>query len=311
MTRTALTVVDSSCGGLLGQAADEAPCIRDDRSNWLTRAALRNAADELAMLLYEARQGLAFLFASNEISTVVGLLAAWSLQMPVSLLDPDRPADTVAHLIEAYGPEVVIGGPDAILETLGYRSLPSVEAPHAPNIHLASSGPRAPIHPNLSLLLSTSGSTGSPKLVRLSRTAVRTNARQIAEALSIEPDDVGIAHLPLHYSYGLSVLTSHLVAGAAVSLTSARVTDTQLWQRVKEDSGTHFPGVPFHYTVLDRLGIDRVVPSSVRSFTQAGGHLDLATRIQCYDSIVKRGGRFYIMYGQTEAGPRIATVESA
>jgi acyl-coenzyme A synthetase/AMP-(fatty) acid ligase len=62
--------------------------------------------------------------------------------------------------------------------------------------------------------------------------------------------------------------------------------------------------------VLDRLGIKRLVPTSVNAFTQAGGHLDHQTRLRCYEAIVERGGRFYIMYGQTEAGPRITTLQS-
>ena len=80
----------------------------------------------------------------------------------------------------------------------------------------ASSFP--PIDPALQLLLSTSGTTGSQKYVRLSRDAVVANARQIAQALAIDERSVGIAHLPLHYSYGLSVVTSHLASGGRICL---------------------------------------------------------------------------------------------
>jgi acyl-coenzyme A synthetase/AMP-(fatty) acid ligase len=144
----------------------------------------------------------------------------------------------------------------------------------------------------------------------LARSAVVANARQIVRALSIDATDVGIGHLPLHYSYGLSVVTSHLFAGASISLTNAQVTEAAFWGRISEDSGTHFPGVPFHYSVLDRLGVKRMVPSSVRTFTQAGGHLDHGTRLRCHQAISERGGRFYVMYGQTEAGPRMTTLQS-
>jgi acyl-CoA synthetase (AMP-forming)/AMP-acid ligase II len=305
-----MAVIDPSCGGLLGQRHHHDRCLRDDRLSWLTLGDVQDAVHGLAAQLSKARDGLVFLFASNEVPTVIGLLAAWSLRMPVALLDPNGSQDAVERLVRTYEPEVVLNGPAPILGTYGYQALPDDNGGHAPRVYFARPPLRAAINPELALMLSTSGSTGSPKFVRLSRSAVRTNARQIAGALSIEPSDVGIAHLPLHYSYGLSVLTSHLAVGAAVSLTGARVTDALLWQRVREDSGTHFPGVPFHYGVLDRLGIDRLVPPSVRSFTQAGGHLDLSRRARCYDAIVRRGGRFYIMYGQTEAGPRITTLQS-
>jgi acyl-CoA synthetase (AMP-forming)/AMP-acid ligase II len=126
----------------------------------------------------------------------------------------------------------------------------------------------------------------------------------------IDTADVGIAHLPIHYSYGLSIITSHLVAGAAISLTDLSITAPGFWKRIREDGGTHLPGVPFHYSVLDRLEIARTVPESVRTFTQAGGHPDHSLRLRSYRAITDRGGRFYIMYGQTEACPRITVLRS-
>jgi acyl-coenzyme A synthetase/AMP-(fatty) acid ligase len=299
---------EASCG-LLGPAADDRPCIKDDRSGWVSRSTLVQAADELGLRISQAGPGLVFLFASNDVSTVVGLLAAWSTRMPVALLDPRLSAEPVDRLLGTYRPEVVLGRQLAS-EDSRYHSLSIQHALGANVVNFARARCRSTVNPDLALLLSTSGSTGSPKFVRLARDAVVANARQIGRALSIDASDTGIAHLPLHYSYGLSVVTSHFFAGASVSLTNAQVTEPALWRRIGEDSGTHFPGVPFHYSVLDRLGVKRIVPSSVRTFTQAGGHLDHGTRLRCYQAISERGGRFYIMYGQTEAGPRITTLQS-
>lgn len=304
-----LVLSDGSGCGLLGAAADNRPCIKDDRSGWVSRSALIQAAGELGLRISQAGPGLVFLFASNEVSTVVALLAAWSARMPVALLDPRLSAESVERLIGTYRPEVVLGRQFAS-EDPSYHSVSIQHALGANVVNFARAPSRSAINPDLALLLSTSGSTGSPKFVRLARDAVIANARQIGRALSIDASDVGIGHLPLHYSYGLSVVTSHFIAGASVSLTNTQVTEAALWSRVGEDSGTHFPGVPFHYGVLGRLGIKRIVPSSVRTFTQAGGHLDLGTRLRCYQEILERGGRFYIMYGQTEAGPRITTLQS-
>jgi len=169
--------------------------------------------------------------------------------------------------------------------------------------------PDTAIAPELCLLLSTSGTTGSSKFVRLSYRAVTANAEQIATALRITAEDVAVEHLPVHYSYGFSVLASHLVRGAGVFLMDDSITAPSFWPKVQQARGTHFPGVPFHYTVLARFGLAHV-PGSVQTFTQAGGALDLGLQRKLQGQIAARGGRFFVMYGQTEAAPRMTTLPS-
>ena len=113
---------------------------------------------------------------------------------------------------------------------------------------------RLRISPALQLLLSTSGTTGSRKYVRLSREAIVANAHQIARALAIDERSVGVAHLPLHYSYGLSIVTSHLTAGGRICLVNDSITSPSFWSKIANAGGSHFPGVPFHYAALARLG---------------------------------------------------------
>ena len=167
-----------------------------------------------------------------------------------------------------------------------------------------------PIDPALQLLLSTSGTTGSQKYVRLSRDAVVANAGQIAEALAIDERSVGIAHLPLHYSYGLSVVTSHLTSGGRLCLINDSITSPSFWSKIENVGGSHFPGVPFHYVALARLGAG-LVPNSVKTFTQAGGALDLRVQTKIREWAAQRSGQFFVMYGQTEASPRMATLQHA
>ena len=287
-------------------ANPNARCVRDDRHGWISRDQLRGQVEELRARILDLEGGLIFLFGRNDVSTLIGLLAGWAARQPVALIDPDLPRDALARLVETYRPEILLG---AGWSNVGYDIF-SLQGELTPAAHVSSQRSQEPIHPDLALLLSTSGSTGSPKFVRLSFDAVSANARQISEALAITPEDIGIAHLPLHYSYGLSIITSHLVSGAAVSLMNGKVTELTFWRQIGDDGGTHFPGVPFHYTVLDRLGIKRLAPASITTFTQAGGHLDHQTRLRCYEAISARGGRFYVMYGQTEAGPRMTTLQS-
>lgn len=166
--------------------------------------------------------------------------------------------------------------------------------------------PAGGLHPDLSVLLSTSGSTGSPKLVRLSAGAIDSNARSIVDYLGITPDDRAITSLPLGYSYGMSVLNSHLAAGAQILLTARPVTDPGFWAFFREHHATGLAGVPYTYELLERLGFRDDPPPSLKAMTQAGGRLkpELITAYAQWSRA--RGVRFFPMYGQTEAAPRMA-----
>ena len=163
------------------------------------------------------------------------------------------------------------------------------------------------LHPDLALLLTTSGSTGSPKLVRLSLANVLANARSIAEYLGLRDTDRAITSLPLHYCYGLSVLNSHLVSGAAVVLTELSVADACFWDLVDDTGATSFAGVPVHLRAArGRPASATGAVPSLRYLTQAGGRMDPA-RVREYAELGRRRGwDLFVMYGQTEATARMA-----
>ncbi len=124
------------------------------------------------------------------------------------------------------------------------------------------------------MLLSTSGSTGSPKLVRLSRANIEANARSIAAYLDLRPTDRAMTSLPLHYCYGLSVLTSHLVAGASVVLTDLSVADECFWDLAR----VHWrhrasPACRTRSTSSTRATSPTATCRSLRYVTQAGGRM--------------------------------------
>ena len=162
------------------------------------------------------------------------------------------------------------------------------------------------LHPDLAVMLSTSGTTGSPKLVKLSHSNIHENARSIAEYLEITPERRAITNLPLHYSYGLSVLNSHLFAGASIVLTDLSVVDEDFWQLVRREQVTDLPGVPYTYELFEKVGLRSDPPESLRVMTQAGGRLP-PNLVRDYAEFARsRGIRFFVMYGQTEATARMA-----
>jgi acyl-CoA synthetase (AMP-forming)/AMP-acid ligase II len=162
------------------------------------------------------------------------------------------------------------------------------------------------LHPELALLMSTSGSTGSPKLVRLSSRGVASNAAAIADYLGIRSSDVAPTTLPLHYCYGLSVLHSHLAVGAAVLLTEESVTSPRFWDEVREARCTTLAGVPHTFELLDHAGFaDRELPH-LRYLTQAGGRMDPAAVRRWAELGERKGFGLVVMYGATEATARMA-----
>jgi len=166
--------------------------------------------------------------------------------------------------------------------------------------------PPPPLHPDLALLLSTSGSTGSPKLVRLSHTNVAANARSIASYLDLRPGDATVTSLPLTYCYGLSVLHSHLAAGATTVLTSARLVDPELWDLVERHDVSTLAGVPHSFQLFERMGLARMDLPALRRVTCAGGRLAPDQVVRWHDIGASRGWALYVMYGQTEATARMA-----
>ena len=164
------------------------------------------------------------------------------------------------------------------------------------------------LHPDLSLLLSTSGSTGSPKLVKLTNKNLEENSRSISRYLALTQLDRPITSLPIHYSYGLSVINSHLSIGATLLVTGEPVTAKLFWDFFCAGEATSIAGVPMTYVMLKKMRFERINIPSLRTLTQAGGRLPAEIVRWLSEISTERGYRFFVMYGQTEATARISYV---
>jgi acyl-CoA synthetase (AMP-forming)/AMP-acid ligase II len=162
------------------------------------------------------------------------------------------------------------------------------------------------LHPELALLLSTSGSTGGAKLVRLSYSNIQSNAEAIVQYLHLTRDDVGALTLPLYYSYGLSILNSHLSAGGSLYLSTLPPNHPDFIKSVDDAGCTNLSGVPYSYEIFERTGLRSHRFKSLRFMTAAGGRLPPETVLLYANYMASQGGEFFVMYGQTEAAPRIA-----
>lgn len=228
-----------------------------------------------------------------------------------------QPRNDVASLAAYLG--ALAGGHAVMLAPPGPLAAEGLIAQYDPDVVVTAGGgacslderrpgSRHDLHPDLALLLSTSGTTGSPKLCRLSADNLQANAEAVAESLAIRPDDRAITSLPMHYCYGLSVVHSHLSRGAALVLTEDSVVDESFWDDMRRHRVTTLAGVPYTFDLLDRMGFaERDLPD-LRCVTQAGGRL-APDRVASYAALGRsRGWDLFVMYGQTEATARMAVL---
>ncbi len=259
--------------------------------------------------------GPVFTLTGPTLPAALRYLGAWEAGRAVLPLDPAATSAELSQLMARFAPALLTG-----LDDGGHAGLPglagtfggydTVKLPFlGPSlVRVDAAGEPPPLHADLAVLLATSGSTGGPKLVRLSRRGVTANAAAITAAVGITGDDVAVTVLPLFYTYGLTVLNSHLVAGATVVLADGDITSQAFWDAVAAYGVTSLSLVPNQYEMLRRLrrGPDRY--GRVRTMTVSGGRLRDETALYFHAGLRSRGGNLYVMYGQTEAGSRISVL---
>jgi len=256
--------------------------------------------------LIDGQRQLTYQELAEAVSRFQSGLAEWK---SLVLIEADNSLDTVVAYLAALN-----GGHCALLvdQGLSAERLENLKALYQPNV-LVREGKithnherRLALDSDLALLLSTSGSTGSPKQVALSFRNIDANARSICEYLPIEHTDTAITTLPFQYSYGLSVINSHLLAGACIVLNRDSILSREFWDRFRQYGVTSLAGVPFTYEMLLRLRFTAMDLPSLRYCTQAGGKLaeDKVRELASWAN--ETGRQFFVMYGQTEATARMA-----
>ena len=161
-------------------------------------------------------------------------------------------------------------------------------------------------HSDTAILLSTSGSQFNPRFVRISMQNLSINSFDIISSLRNWENQRAISTLPWHYSYGLSIINTHLLTGNSVILNQQPIVSEKFWANIGKYQATNFGGVPSQYEAIYRLQDKFVNADSIEYITQAGGKLGLEARSEIHKLASKLKRDFYIMYGQTEATARIS-----
>lgn len=243
-------------------------------------------------------RSLVAILCSNTIGSAVSYLCCLQNHIVPILIDNQLDEDLKQRLLNIYKPNYIIAPSNnnaynTIYDIEGYTIYPYSSQPHA-------------LYSGLALLLTTSGSTGSPKLVRQSYTNLQSNAASIAQYLQLTADQRPISSLPMHYTFGLSVINSHVLCGATEYLTDDTVFDSSFWDFCKNERITSFAGVPFTYECLKRLRFTTMNLPDLTLMIQAGGKLSKPLQKEYGEYALKTGKRFIVMYGQTEATARMS-----
>jgi long-chain acyl-CoA synthetase len=285
--------------------SDPSPAAIDARSEkiWTYAELARDAARMEEALPRPGRKPLGLLLAQNRYECLATYLAALNAGSALILLDAALHPFLLREFLVTYRPDWVFTAQSEI-DLAGYQKSASGE----PGLLEIERPQEMKIHPDLALLLTTSGSTGSPKLVRLALRNLQANAESISEYLELTSCERPITSLPMAYSYGMSVINSHLHAGATIVFTEDPVLRREFWDAVDRYGCTSLAGVPYTYELLLRTGLLNKNGSSLKILTQAGGKLEERRVQQMYSLALARGWKFIVMYGQTEAAPRISYV---
>ena len=246
---------------------------------------------------------LVFCICDNHPDSLLGYMGLLAADAVPLVLGPTLSDHQLLRLVEIYRPRFAfLSTTRAEGMNLGKQAVAVGEY----SLACLNNGLDHKIHESLSLLLSTSGSTGNPKFVRLSHENILSNAEAIAEYLEIDSSDRPITTLPASYTYGLSILHSHILKGATIALTNKTFFDRGFWDFLRESMATTFGGVPYHYEILKKLKFHRMDLPSLKTLTQAGGRMSPENSRDFATECGKKGIRFFTMYGQAEATARMS-----
>lgn len=269
--------------------------VIDDSGRSITYGEICDFSKEFARHL--PQRSLIFLLSENRIGSLLGYTAALSNRVVPLILSAATEEGLYNHLYELYQPEYLwlpetkVEGREVLFSAWDYCLV-------------KTGNPSTPMYEELSMLLPTSGSTGSPKLVRHSYRNIEANADNVRRLFKLDGTEKAMAILPMHYTMGLSVIASHLLAGATLLLSGRSLLDKGFWAMLKE--ATSFTGVPYSYEILTKMRFTRMDLPNLKVITQGGGKLTEAMWNTLAQYAKDKGKQFIATYGQSECTARMA-----
>lgn len=254
-------------------------------------------------LFADCPRAVVAILCDRSIATVAAYFGALRCGLVPLLLDGQGKVSALAKMIAAYEPRYILG--EAMAAPDGYRAIRWLDTKALFERHNIANHQ---LHDDLALLIPTSGSTGDPKCVRLTAGNIESCTQAIVSYLAMTPQRTTVSLLPFHYSYGLSVLHNTAFVRASILLTEQSILERELWQNIEDAGVTDIAGVPFTFETMRRIRLSEKSLAKLICVTQAGGRLAPNLTLHFVRYFAEHGVRYFTMYGQTEAAPRISYV---
>ncbi|MFT7251311.1 MAG: long-chain acyl-CoA synthetase [Flavobacterium sp.] len=276
----------------------------DDQESQISYGELLEFSTKLEKII--KTRSIVFHFSENSVASLSYYAACMQIKAVPLLLSPQTDIGLIKDLVEKYQPNYVVAPQrichyfqgEVLNESGDYKLIKLNDEIHQ-------------LHDHLSLLLPTSGSTGSPKLVRHSYENLESSAKSVSEFFDLNKSDKSFAFLPMYYTMGLSVINSHLRVGATIILIKSAMTDANFWSILKTSKPTNITGVPYSFEILKKLRFFRMKLPSLKFITQGGGKLSVELYEDCINFASSNNIKFFPTYGQTEGTARLAYLDSS
>ena len=275
--------------------------VIEENGTHITYSQTQKASEEIQSQI-EPRT-LVFSLCNNSKGSLLGYISFLNKRVVPVMLDAALDKDMLFELINNYKPDY-LWVPEIIKNEI--HGVTEIHSLWNYSLLKTKYDNSYPLNDDLALLLTTSGSTGSPKFVRQSYENIEANTESIVEYLDLDETERPITTMPMSYTYGLSIINSHLWVGASIIMTEKTLVQKEFWQQIKDHKATSFGGVPYIFEMLDRLRFFRMELPALRTMTQAGGKLSPELHKKFAEYAQTNGKEFIVMYGQTEATARMS-----
>ena len=275
--------------------------IITENGQYITYQELLNNSKKISKKL-DKKKKLIFLLGQNNLETITAYISFVNNGHTLALIDFRINEIFLKRLINIYKPDYIFCEKEKIKIKNLYKQILKYNSYY---LFQRRENLKNILHKDLMLLISTSGSTGSPKLVKQSYLNVSSNTEKIIKYLNIKSKDITITSLPFTYVYGLSVVNTHLFSGATIVLTNKSMIEKKFWDLIKTHKVNNFSGVPYNYSIISIIA-KKGLPKSLKYTTQAGGKMNYKLIENILSVYSKHKIKLIQMYGAAEATSRMS-----
>tara|TARA_Y100000294_G_C8549155_1_gene334518 strand:+ start:228 stop:1625 length:1398 start_codon:yes stop_codon:yes gene_type:complete len=275
-------------------------CLIDENNKTLFYKDVLKTSEKITKNLKE--RSLIFVLAHNHTEFVINYIGFFKKGLVQVLLNANIDINQLKNLIKSYLPKYIFLPSSRIKDFKNYEVVANL---NKHKILILNKKKSYSINKDLALLLNTSGSTGSKKFVRISYENIYDNTKNIVRYLNINQKHKTITTMPPFYTYGLSIINTHLYSGASIIVTNLRVVEKAFWKLLRDQQVTSFGGVPYFYEMIKKLNFSKINLPNLKYLTQAGGPLSRELTEYFLNYAETNNISFIVMYGQVEATSRI------